>query len=144
MPVSRYISWVGGVLLALLFVANACVPDRPGMRSGNGHSATIRIYSDRKLPDRIVFDTSQPTIAPTGIANAEAAAPLAVESPQTRAREAFAQLRPSAAERVRSRQPTHAEVKPQPQTKIARRPTERPVRLVARRSQYGWFGYQVW
>jgi hypothetical protein len=134
---------VGGALLALLCVADACLPDRPGMRSGTGHSATIRIHSDRKLPDRIVFDTSQPTIAPTGSVNAEAA-PAGAGSGQTRVREAFAQLPPPAAERVQSRQPTQAEVKPRPQIKIARRHSERPIRLVARPSQHGWFGYQVW
>jgi hypothetical protein len=144
MPLSRYLLYVGGALLALFFVADACLPDRPAGHGGPRPSATIRIQSDQKLPERVVLDTSQPTIVPTEIARAELGAPPGTESPKTRAGEAFAQLQPPDAERQQSRQSTRPEAKPQRQSKIARRHIERRIRLVAQPPQYGWFGSQVW
>ncbi|WP_354223140.1 hypothetical protein [Bradyrhizobium sp. F1.4.3] len=144
MPVARYLFYVGGALLALLVVADACLSDRPAGHAGPGASVAIRIHSDRKLPELVVLDTSQPTIAPTEIAKAEPGAPPGTDSPQTRAREAFAQLQRPDADRIQSRQSVKPEAKPQRQSKIARRRIERRIRLVARPPQYGWFGYQVW
>lgn len=144
MPVSRYLLYVGGALLALLFVADACLPDRPAERGGSGRSAAIRIQSDWRLPERVVIDTSQPTIVPTDIAKAELGAPPGTESPQMRAREAFAQIQPPDAGRIQSRPSVKSEARPQRQSKIARGHIERRIRLVARPPQNGWFGYQVW
>jgi hypothetical protein len=64
MPIGQYISWVGAVLLALLFVADWCSP-RTLPESGIIDAAnrpTIRITSMQQLPERIIFDTNQPTI----------------------------------------------------------------------------------
>ncbi|WP_246229986.1 hypothetical protein [Bradyrhizobium cytisi] len=144
MPISRYLFYVGGALLALFFVADACVPDRPAIRGGTGRSATVRIHSDWKLPERVVLDTSQPTTVATDIAKVELGAPSGADFPHTRVREAFAQLGPLDAERLRARQSTKADAKPQRQNKIVRRHIERRIRLVARPPQYGWFGNQVW
>jgi hypothetical protein len=144
MPVLRYLLYVGSALLVLLFVADAGLTDRPAGHGGPGPSAAIRIHSDRKLPERVVLDTSQPTIVPVEIAKAEPGAPLGDDSPETRAREAFAQLQPPDADRIKSRQSVRPEAKPQRQSKIARRHIERRIRLVARPPQYGWSGYQVW
>lgn len=62
MPVARYFLWVGGVLLALLFIANACLPKLPEGRATDTPRPVIRIYSERKWPERIVFDTSTPML----------------------------------------------------------------------------------
>ncbi|MBR0955044.1 hypothetical protein JQ591_31795 [Bradyrhizobium canariense] len=144
MPVSQYLLCAGGTLLALLFVADACFPDRPAGHGGPGPSAAIRIHSDRKLPERVVLDTSQPTIFSIEIAKAELGAAPSADSPQTPAREAFAEIQPPDAERLQSRQSMKTEAKPQRQSKIARRHIERRIRLVARPPQYGWFGDHVW
>lgn len=144
MPVSRYLLYVGSALLVLLFVADAGLTDRPAGRGGLRPSATIRIHSDRKLPELVVLDTSQRTIVPAEIAKVELGAAPADDSPQTRAREAFAQLQPPDVDRIQSRQSAKPEAKPQRQSKISRRHVERRIRLVARQQQSGWFGYQVW
>ena len=67
MPLARYFLFVGGLLLALLFVADACLPKMPVAEAVNAgfDPATIRIHSDRKWPERVVFDTSHPVIVPT-------------------------------------------------------------------------------
>jgi hypothetical protein len=70
----------------------------------------IRIHSDRKWPERVVFDTSHPTITPAqppAAVIAEAPAPprnAAAEPAKTHVREAFAEMRPSPTE-PRSHEP---------------------------------------
>lgn len=98
MPLMRYFIFVGGALLALLLIADACLPALPvtvASHSGTDRSV-IRIHSDTKWPERVVFDTTRPTITPVP-------APLVAEvtsvpektaavSSKSGVREAFAQL----------------------------------------------------
>lgn len=103
MPLMRYFVFVGGALFALLLIVNACLPASPPAE--RSHSAVdlsvIRIHSENKWPERVVFDTSRPAIAPvpppTAVAAAETALPQtsAAAAPQDRVREAFAQLTPN-------------------------------------------------
>src|SRR3954470_22954817 len=144
MAISRYLFYVGGTLLAMLFVADALVPDRPAIHGGAARSATIRIHSDWKLPERVVLDTSRPTIVAADVAKVELGAPPDADFPQTRVREAFAQFGAPDAEPLRARPSTKADVKPQRQSRSARRHIERRIGLVARPPQYSWFGNQVW
>ena len=65
MPIGRYVAWVGTLLLALLFVVDWLVPKsepEPAARAIN--KPVIRIASIQQPPERIVIDTSQPTIVP--------------------------------------------------------------------------------
>lgn len=65
MPIARYMAWVGTLLLALLFVANWFLPEysaAPAPEASN--RPIIRIASVQQPPERIVIDTSQPTIVP--------------------------------------------------------------------------------
>jgi len=61
MPIRQYFVWVGSVLLVALFAADWWLPD-PAVHS---HSAiapnervNLRIRSDHKWPERVVFDTA--------------------------------------------------------------------------------------
>ena len=60
MPVMRYFLFVGGVMLALLFAVSAELPSPPVVKATNTAAdlPMIRIYTDRKWPERVVFDTS--------------------------------------------------------------------------------------
>ncbi len=152
MPLARYFLFVGGVLLALLFASNAVLPNSSstdGPVAGLSDTArdlpTVRIASDRKWPERVVFDTSIQTLVPapaakTVIANAGAAvtAPTAVPeySAKARERESFAQFRPS----DDPKQPAPK----QPKRKIAKTKVASPVRLVAQQPQFGLFGNSTW
>ena len=107
MPLLRYFMYVGGALLALLLVANAVLPQEPlpeTLTSGTD-LPTVRIHSERKLPEKVVFDTSVPVVKVTAptiktivAAAPVTAAPIAVPpaiaemSAKARVREAFAQL----------------------------------------------------
>ncbi|MHC2251739.1 hypothetical protein ACVILK_001431 [Bradyrhizobium embrapense] len=104
MPVARYFLFVGGVLLALLFVVNAIVPQEAvvagqnqGLSSpGVDNKTMVRIKSSQKLPERVVYDTNLPTIVPAQVNAVAAATPPAAgdASAQARVRNTFAQFIP--------------------------------------------------
>ena len=57
MPLLRYFGWVGSFLLATLFATNWYFPARiaPPSDVPLDHLITIRIHTDRKWPERLVF-----------------------------------------------------------------------------------------
>jgi hypothetical protein len=151
MPVMRYFLYVGAALLALLFVAGEAFPTlpvTPTVQASDTAAADvpmIRIHTDRKWPERVVFDTSAPTIVPTQtqIAKNEAgaAAPVTVADASTKvtARDAFAQLVPTELKKPA--------VKPQQKRKVAKRrvaPPAAPTMLVAQRPSFGLFANNIW
>jgi hypothetical protein len=73
MPIGRYITWVGASLLVLLFVANWFLPQSSAEPSAaEPNRPIIRISSVQQPPERIVIDTSLPTIVPPPTSVAEA------------------------------------------------------------------------
>jgi hypothetical protein len=147
MPLARYFFFVGGVLLALLFASDAVLPKLPAVEATADpgvDKSIIRIHSDRKWPERIVFDTSLPTIVPAAVASASAPAPIADISAKARVREAFAQLPLPEAKQVASSDPKKPEVKPQRKRKIARNYFAPPPVRVAQQPQFGFFGNNSW
>lgn len=65
MPVGRYIAWVGASLLAILFFADWFLPKSVPEPFGDPITRpVIRIASVQHPPERVVIDTSQPTIVP--------------------------------------------------------------------------------
>jgi hypothetical protein len=65
MPIVRFITWVGLSLLALLFVADWYLPKPlPELADDAINKPVIRIASVQQPPERIIIDTSQPTIVP--------------------------------------------------------------------------------
>jgi len=65
MPIVRFITWVGTSLLALVFVADWYLPKPLPESAGNAiNRPVIRIASVQQPPERIIIDTSQPTIVP--------------------------------------------------------------------------------
>jgi hypothetical protein len=143
MPLARYFLFVGGVLLSLMFISDALLPSVPVAASTEAAADMpfIRIHSDRKWPERIVFDTSIPTITPAPVATAEANVPspptVADVPAKVRVREAFAQLPP---------EPKKPESKPQRKRKIARSRVAPPTMLVAQQPRFGFgfFGNDIW
>jgi hypothetical protein len=148
MPLARYFFYVGGVLLALLSVRDAYLPKAPVAERTNADSPVIRIHSERKWPERVVFDTSLPTIIPPRIASDEASIPFppaATDVPvKAREREALAQMQPSNAKEPQSSSPKKREPRLQHQAKIAKRHTAPQFFVSARQPQYGWFGNSIW
>jgi hypothetical protein len=141
MLLARYFLSVGGGLLALLFVVDAVVPKMPAANADGNDTgidkAVIRIHSDRKWPERVVFDTTSipTTIVPAQTAKTEAVvpppAPAADVSAKVRVREAFAQIVPP--------EPKKPEAKPQRKRKIAKNRVAPPMLQVAQQPRFGFF-----
>jgi len=141
MPVARYFLFVGGVLLALLLAVDALVPQQAVVASQAAPSVdktVVRIRSDQKPPERVVYDTSLPTIVPPQAVTAQAvvpAAPLADATVQARVRETYAQLVPAEAKKPESQV--------QRKRKIAKNRSARPTQ-VAQQAHFGFFGGSNW
>ena len=69
MPLVRYFVGVGGILFALLLVADAYLPKSPVAETARAELPAIRIHSARKWPDRVVFATRVPTTSPAEVAS---------------------------------------------------------------------------
>jgi hypothetical protein len=143
MPLARYFYYVGGVLLALLLVLDAYLPKVQVAERADANLPVIRIHSDRKWPERVVYDTSVPTIIPAQTASGEAGIPgsaTVTHAPVKRSeREAIAQMQPSDARQLQQSNPKKREQKLQRKVRIAKRHTAPRVFLAARQMQFGWF-----
>jgi hypothetical protein len=160
MPVARYFLFVGGVLLALLLAIDALFPQQVVVASRGGSSVdktVVRIRSDQKPPERVVYDTSLPTIVPPPAATAQVvmapvvapsapavAAVSAGASAEARVRETFAQFVPAEAKKPEpqaQRKRKVAKSRPAPPMQIAQQPQMR----VAQQSHFGgFFGGSNW
>lgn len=106
MPILRYFFFVGGALLALLFVADYVLPSQPmtqAVATVANDQPLIRIRSNQHLPERVVLDTTQvlpsavktaAVVAPQPPVHESASAALDEMSAKTRVRETFAQFTP--------------------------------------------------
>ena len=146
MPLARYFVIVGGALMALLFVFDFFSPKASadsGIHSaGPVDKTTMRIRSEQKLPERIVFDTTQPTIAAKAAQTqtaqtaqtTQAALPGPEPTPEitakARVRETFAQFAP-----VEKKADTTVHKK----KKTARAPGQ-PMHV----ARYSYFGTSTW
>lgn len=144
MPLLRYFVFVGGALLALLFAVSAYMPTVPAVPASKSTAdlSIIRIHSDHKWPERVVFDTSQPTTPPPP----SLAAPVVAEAtpPQKsvaapplkgKVREAFAQLRPN---------PNKLRNSERKRRLVAKNHFGPPTFLVAQQPHFGLFGNNIW
>ena len=148
MPLARYCSLVGGVLLALLFILDACFPKSPVAARAKVYPPVIRIYSDRKWPERIVYDTSLPAIVPNPVATAEEMAPepetVAEASSDAKQREAFAMLPSPSADRMQASVARMQEPRPRHHSRIVKKHAPPPRVVMARQQQFGWFERSFW
>jgi hypothetical protein len=143
MPLARYFVLVGAVLVALVFISDFYFPKSPVVATADVDRQVIRIHSDRKWPDRIVFDTNVPTIGPPPAETMASVAPAVVEVP-AKAREAFAQLPSAEPKRLRIAEVRKPEPKPLRKRKIAKRRVAPSIVVVAQQPQFGFFGSSHW
>jgi hypothetical protein len=141
MPVARYFLFVGGVLLALLFLSNEVLPKLPvEAERAEADKSVIRIRSDRKWPERVVFDTNLRTIVPPPTAMIAVSAPTQTTvsdvSAKSRTLQAFAELKPS--------EPKKLEPKPVHKRRIAKTRVAPPMVLVAQQPRFGLFDNNTW
>jgi hypothetical protein len=151
MPLLRYFLYVGGALLSVILISSAVMPQvpLPSTLMSASDLPSVRIHTDRKLPERVVFDTSStvssgpiPMLAPANVASTNTpstqqvtAAPASVAeiSPKARVREAFAQL-PQDADISEPKMTS----KSLPKRKVVARPkTTQPLMMVAQQPRFG-------
>ena len=148
MPVARYFLFVGGFLLALILAIDAFVPQQAVVASQAAPSVdktVVRIRSDQKPPERVVYDTSIPTIVPPAVTvqTAAAVAPSAVPTPAAdvvapaNVRDTYAQLVPEA-KKPEPRKRKVVRSRPLPQQGA------QPQMRVAQQSHFGFFGGSTW
>lgn len=147
MPVARYFLFVGGVLLALLLAIDGFFPQQAVVASQAAPSVdktVVRIRSDQKPPERVVYDTSLPTIVPptaTAQGAVPAIAPVAAAATPaevtTHVRDTFAQFVPEA-RKPEPRKRKIAKSRPLPQQ------ASQPQMRVAQQSHFGFFGASTW
>ena len=141
MPVARYFLFVGGVLLALLFALDAFAPPQVAVASNSAPSidkTVVRIRSDQKLPERVVYDMTLPTIVPPVAQTQIAAAPavlVANINDQARVRDTFAQFVPAAVKKLEPQAPR--------KRKVAKARSPQPLRF-AQQQHFGFFGNNTW
>jgi hypothetical protein len=140
MPLARYFFFVGGVLLALLLISNAYVPEPPPADSvaAAADLPVIRIHSDRKWPERVVFDTSVSAVAPTRTAEAGVPVPSTEGSAKVRVRDSFAELQPSEPRQLQAADLKKREPKLR-KRRIAKARVGPPTMLVAQQPRFGLF-----
>jgi hypothetical protein len=119
MPLARYFLFVGGTLLALLLALNAYMrsPEAASANAAEVFRPVVRIHSTQKLPERIIIDTSIPTIVPPPTVVAEAPA-------KTPVRDAMAQISPSDLKIAALKKP---EPKAPPKRRVAKRQVRPPM-----------------
>src|SRR4051812_24861394 len=98
MPLARYFGSVGGALLALLWLLDAYLPKYPVADRAHVNALIIRIQSNQKWPERIVYDTGGRAAIPSAFANTEVAlgpSRIAEAAIGPSERDAFAELLPA-------------------------------------------------
>jgi hypothetical protein len=149
MPVARYFLFVGGVLLALLFALNAFAPQQAAVAINSAASVdktVVRIRSDQKLPERVVYDMTLPTVVPPAATTQIATAPVppaaGVNAP-AQMRDTFAQFVPAEAKKPEK------QIEPQAARKrkvvrVAKARSARPMQFAQQQQHFGFFGNNGW
>ena len=147
MPVARYLLFVGGMLLALLFALDAFAPQQTvvaGNAAPSINKTVVRIRSDQKLPERVVYDTTLPTIVPPAAVTQVAAAPAAPAADvgvKAQVRDTFAQFVPAEAKKLEKQPESQAPRK----RKIAKIRRAQPMRVAQQpHFGFGFFGSNTW
>ena len=149
MPLARYFLLVGAALLLVLLIAGACLPLPPLIERVEAPRTAIRIHSELKLPERVVFDTSMPAVThPMEPVTAETGTPSlpSANDVSAKAWQAFAHLQSSDVSRMKPVDTKRPELKSAPSRKSETRKraaAPRKVRL-ARHPQFDWFGGRMW
>jgi hypothetical protein len=135
MPIGRYFFCVGSVLLALLFLADWYYPSNASPSHAELDRSILRIKSDHKWPERIVFDMSLPTIVPPPV--------LAQDIPRAHdPREAFAKVAPILPAAALPSPARDFRPAPPRKSKVVRRPTAYPSsgfqQANAREAPFSW------
>jgi hypothetical protein len=141
MPLAAYFRNVGAALLALLLLVDFYLPTSPVAQRETAYPPAIRIHTERKPPQPVVFDTTRVVLAAATPApwdsNPPAPPPTAVDAPGVRNALALSprtELAASVDQKKRQAARKYA----------ARRHAKPQILLAARQGPFGWFGFGNW
>lgn len=140
-----YFRNVGAVLLALLLIADFYLATPPVTERAATHSPVIQVHSQRKLPEPVIFDTTQivlAAVAPAQWDRNPSAPPAAREMPIDRVDTSGVRASFALAPRAESYRATSAERKKRYSARAPRRNARHQIILAARQGQFGWFGFR--
>lgn len=150
MPLAAYFRNVGAALLVLLFVADSYLPTSTAVQRAAAYPPVIRIHTDRKWPERVVFDTTTAIVSARPFASDTnvAALPRTGDMPTSQAnasrvRDAFAMLPQPDSRHAQSVDQNKRQVKQKTAARSTRKHT-RQIILAARQRQFAWFGFRTW
>ena len=147
MSLAGYFGNVGAALLALLWIADFYLPRPDVVRSAVVDQPTIRIHSDRKWPEPVVFDTSTP-VASTSLAASDRNIEASLAAAAPPASSALAKAGDALAMLPRTGSPGPESAQERRQSKVAARPVRKKARPhilpASPNSQFAWFGYRPW
>jgi hypothetical protein len=98
MPLLQYFGWVGSFLVAALFAASWCISAPIGPATSSDvpldQKINIRIHTDHRWPERVVFDTSRSTLSrePKGDAETDVGGNEAPAQAEGQPFDAFAEM----------------------------------------------------
>jgi hypothetical protein len=146
MLLAAYFRNVGAVLLALVLIADFYLPTAPVVQKVAAYRPVIRIYSERKGLEPVIFDTTQVVFAAVTPAPWDRNPPAAHEIPTndvdaSGVRDAFALHSHRAASVEKGRQPTRKYAARGARTHAH---AQSQIVLAARQGQFGWFGFRYW
>jgi hypothetical protein len=143
MPLAAYFCNVGAALFALLLIADYYLPTASVPQKAAANPPIIRIYSDRKAAEPVIFDTTQIVIATAAPSswdrNPPAPAARMISSNHidvSGVRDAFASYREASVEKRQSTRKYAA--------RGARRYAQPQIVSAARQPQFSWFGFRRW
>lgn len=147
MPLAAYFRNVGAILLVLLLVADFYLPTSPVVQRAAAYPPAIRIHTDRKWPERVVFDTTTAIVSPGPVALVAdvAATPGARDVPTipadvARVRDTFAMLPAPDSRHAKSLGQDKRQLKQKTTVRSTKKHT-RQIILAARQRQFAWFGF---
>jgi len=150
MPVARYFLFVGGVLLALLFALDAFAPQQVAEATNSAPSidkTVVRIRSDQKLPERVVYDMTLPTVVPPAATTEVATAPVppaaGINAP-AQMRDTFAQFVPAEAKKPEKQIEPQAARKRKVVMRVAKQRYARQMQFAQQQQHFGFFGNNTW
>src|SRR4051794_28813343 len=152
MPLAAYFRNVGAALLALLWIADFYLPTPPLAQGAAAYPPVIRIHSDRKWPEPVIFDATKvatATAAPSPWDKDPRAPPAAREISTNRAGTSAARDALALMSSEDSRHMVSVEQKKRQLTaKYAARGTRKYSRpqivFAARQRHYAWRGLTYW
>jgi hypothetical protein len=138
LPLRRYFLFVGGGLLALLFLLDAVLtPPARKSSASDPNFPVIRIHSELKGPPAVVIDTSQRVIAPVIAVQDDGPMPPApFVMPDSRVRESFAQFVLLSNKQTSANEPKKPERNPLPKRQLLTAHVKHPAIRIAQHQNF--------